>query len=93
VLYISLMFFFFFFFVGLVTGVLLESFRVLVALCEGILYHSLVGLIGKALSQTLPRVKSVQGKVVVCVCLSVYFSFPFSLVWLPSRQGIKYSQW
>jgi hypothetical protein len=93
VLYISLMFFFFFFFVGRVTGGLLESFIVVLALCEGILYHSLVGLIGKALSQTLPRVKSVQGKVVVCVCLSVYFSFPFSLVWLPSRQGIKYSQW
>lgn len=72
---------------------LLESFRVLVALCKGICYLSLVGLIDKALSQTLPLVKSVQRKVVVCVCLSVYFSYPFSFVWLASREGVKYSQW
>jgi hypothetical protein len=64
-----------------------------VALCKGIRYLSLVGLIDKALTHTLPRVKSVQGKVVVCVCLSVYFSFPFSFVWLASYEGVKYSQW
>lgn len=48
------------------------------ALCKGIHYLSLVGLIDKALSQTLPRVKSVQGKVVVCVCLYIS-SFPLVL--------------